>query len=116
MTSCTTFILRIFHTLKICYSHSLCIIPIAIPIMSHMATPILMGFPFPWDIPLPCTPLILMYPFLYYLNRAKISWVIWGHGPRPSKYANAIICLSVRLWACLVCGHSYRPSRNFIRF
>ena len=44
-----------FNTHEI-HSHPHCFIPI--PIMSHMAIPIPMGFP--WDFPLPRTPLIQM--------------------------------------------------------
>ena len=73
-TSRTTFILRFFHTLKIRYSHSCCIILIPIPIliMSHMAIPISMGFP--WDFPLPCTPLVYCSSVIS-ATAAELQWL-----------------------------------------
>ena len=91
---------RFFHTLKICSSHSRCItcIPIPIPIMSHMAIPILMGFP--WD---------------FYSVGFPTPMHSSNHNPSPPRYGPThVVSLKLelrsrvrdiprRLRGCLVC-------------
>jgi len=100
------------------YSHSRCIIPI--PIMSHMAISIPaalfpfplwamaisvpMGFPLPWDFPLPCTPLV--YSVLTMLLTIMPDVIVW-FSVFLLYYALCLLCMLYFVLSICICFYYF---------